>query len=1080
MPLLSHWAMIVLLIFLCISSEGHLTLSSMLRSFLNNYDHENTDFSRASTASNQFTEITRAPNGPGSNKFPAIAPTVLAGVPSYGKAGSSNTSINITSGGLSSNLTPSVTTEAIPVTIKSGNSTVTSLNITSTSSHISPSSGNSTATNTTALSITLSSDTELTTTVIPALTTSMDASPSTEISTVSTSFGQQSGTSVSTSATRSSASNPIVTTPSGPLSEVSVSSEKTSPAAASTPTTSTSQIGETAMTASPTSSAIESSTKAPDLTMYTNFPPVSTGEVPSVTTDGHIETTGSDHKPARVSVLNPHCFFCPPAIEFGVALFGLLPGIYPPGPPPLPGFKSPFPALTIGNNGDPTYSSPTPTDQITPSSEADSTKSNSSPNTETDLSSTTDDTRSVVHQQSINLILKLQGHNNGFVMLTTQSCPTFRPLHYVEPDDDGIEPIPGTSEETLATAKRWRRRTSLTKRASSRRINFSRENPKCLVVDEVKTLTVPDPGNLPGFPAAKYWFVTAKASANNRTYIGTYNGTHHGTYNGTYSGTHDSGYDGEYNGTYYNATDNGPYRGTYRGTYNVSACGPWRMNKAPSAVNENMKDAFGKMYVDANRKKQTPEFLRTHSFVNVDHAFEIKSFWNQHNDGSKGVAKGKGERGSFYYVLGGRDGWTRLQTITALLPGTWAPFADFIGTDDTLNTWKGEIFQTAEQLTVEKMKVKHLQDSDLPSDWIDLLTYVAGALQLVHHPDVVEAFQNTKNRLYLAFKEIDKINDACRVETYADKFKRYMDGRLEQQKPRIEGFYREIISERIKPNELGADDPIKVKWEIFNAVYPESYFTLHYESMLPWEEKNAAQTVQINKREDSDAGCRLSSTATRQDSSSISISTGISASSRSSPDTAPVSSISMTATSSQSQMRAPSSIRMLRCMRPRKMQITPRQRINPGPDRLRLLLYAPALPLPGISPDCNDGFYDTQQECTDNCDDGECKPTPGMGSDEVKIVQNCYCEPPLPSPTPKPEPPPAPAPKCESGRRSSARACRNTCPGGECERYSGDTDIAWYGYTCNCGGWLDLWGLSLDSGIGNVTFGNVSAHDDFF
>ena len=101
--------------------------------------------------------------------------------------------------------------------------------------------------------------------------------------------------------------------------------------------------------------------------------------------------------------------------------------------------------------------------------------------------------------------------------------------------------------------------------------------------------------------------------------------------------------------------------------------------------------------------------------------------------------------------------------------------------------------------------------------------------------------------MYLAFKEIDKINDACRVETYADKFKRYMDRRLQQQKPRIEGFYREIISERIKPNELEADDPIKVKWEIFNAIYPESYFTLRYESMLPWEEESAAQTVRINK-----------------------------------------------------------------------------------------------------------------------------------------------------------------------------------------------------------------------------------------
>ena len=104
-------------------------------------------------------------NGPGSNKVPALARTVLAGITSYGKAGNSNTSITITSGGLSSNSTPTGATEAIPITIESSHSTVTSLNITSTSSHSSPGSGNSI---TTSLSTTLSSDTELTTTIIPA------------------------------------------------------------------------------------------------------------------------------------------------------------------------------------------------------------------------------------------------------------------------------------------------------------------------------------------------------------------------------------------------------------------------------------------------------------------------------------------------------------------------------------------------------------------------------------------------------------------------------------------------------------------------------------------------------------------------------------------------------------------------------------------------------------------------------------------------------------------------------------------------------------------------------------------------
>lgn len=43
------------------------------------------------------------------------------------------------------------------------------------------------------------------------------------------------------------------------------------------------------------------------------------------------------------------------------------PGVYPPGPPP-PGWPSPFPPITIGPNGNPTYSSSEPTSTDTTSS----------------------------------------------------------------------------------------------------------------------------------------------------------------------------------------------------------------------------------------------------------------------------------------------------------------------------------------------------------------------------------------------------------------------------------------------------------------------------------------------------------------------------------------------------------------------------------------------------------------------------------------------------------------------------------------------------------------------------------------
>ena len=125
--------------------------------------------------------------------------------------------------------------------------------------------------------------------------------------------------------------------------------------------TSMSQLSENVGTLTLTSSSTSTDTVGVELVTYHTYPPISTGEVSSITTNGHIETTGSDRQPTRVPVLHPHCFFCPPAIKFGVALFGLLPGVYLPGPPPLPGWKVPFPRITIGKNGDPTYSSPTPT-----------------------------------------------------------------------------------------------------------------------------------------------------------------------------------------------------------------------------------------------------------------------------------------------------------------------------------------------------------------------------------------------------------------------------------------------------------------------------------------------------------------------------------------------------------------------------------------------------------------------------------------------------------------------------------------------------------------------------------------------
>lgn len=93
------------------------------------------------------------------------------------------------------------------------------------------------------------------------------------------------------------------------------------------------------------------------------------------TKDGHTSTRDHDGHDVIWPVIEPHCFvrkpisrdtshtyilsqFCPPNADFGFALVGLLPGIYPPAPPP-PGFPTSIPPMTIGLNHNPTYSSPT-------------------------------------------------------------------------------------------------------------------------------------------------------------------------------------------------------------------------------------------------------------------------------------------------------------------------------------------------------------------------------------------------------------------------------------------------------------------------------------------------------------------------------------------------------------------------------------------------------------------------------------------------------------------------------------------------------------------------------------------------
>jgi len=83
---------------------------------------------------------------------------------------------------------------------------------------------------------------------------------------------------------------------------------------------------------------------------------VSVSKAAGIAKDGHGTSTGPDNKPTLWPVITPHCFFCPPGIDLGFMLVGLVPGIFPEGLR-LPEFPDLLPKLTIGDDHNPTYTS---------------------------------------------------------------------------------------------------------------------------------------------------------------------------------------------------------------------------------------------------------------------------------------------------------------------------------------------------------------------------------------------------------------------------------------------------------------------------------------------------------------------------------------------------------------------------------------------------------------------------------------------------------------------------------------------------------------------------------------------------
>lgn len=323
-------------------------------------------------------------------------------------------------------------------------------------------------------------------------------------------------------------------------------------------------------------------------------------------------------------------------------------------------------------------------------------------------------------------------------------------------------------------------------------------------------------------------------------------------------------------------------------------CGIWKVTKKskPWDPQNPHRDAFGKLYFGPEDKEK--QSVRTKAHLNVDHVFEVKilseffveimtahadgpecnslkEFWNGLNTAS--TKKFYDEKGGEPYwraislPVGGRS---RLDSMFKLLaskgPENSPDFPDFAGTDHLLNTMKGDLLRK-DWLTPDNIQAKWMeQDNDLPTsrgldDWVGVLNYIAGAMDLIHDADVAQLFRNTNIRLYLAFDTIDKNEDLCAPELYAEKFKNFMTDRLTNQKLEIEKLYAEIVRDHLKPDSLQGRD--RAKWQAFDEYYPSTHFTLHWEALLDWNptpEMVKAQSVQIMRRDATADACPTRST----------------------------------------------------------------------------------------------------------------------------------------------------------------------------------------------------------------------------
>lgn len=226
-------------------------------------------------------------------------------------------------------------------------------------------------------------------------------------------------------------------------------------------------------------------------------------------------------------------------------------------------------------------------------------------------------------------------------------------------------------------------------------------------------------------------------------------------------------------------------------------CAPWGLEKNLDAVVNNLQDAFDRRYQFAFNPND-----RTKAFLNVDHAYKIKflkefftymlegvqegpqctefkNFWDKINHASTFENWENSPKNYFYRALGAREGITRAATMFRILPSAFPNFSEFIGVDAEVNTWKGNLlFKGLPDIR------QSLVPGEPPSHWIDVLTYMAVAIDFIHHPDVIKAFRTTNSRIQRTSEKIS-LSQCHPPEDYGVKYQQWMVDRLNDQARQI-------------------------------------------------------------------------------------------------------------------------------------------------------------------------------------------------------------------------------------------------------------------------------------------------------